>query len=95
MRSDSHGVAFQVGSDRLRFQGSPARAIGDGDAVFGAGAARASDVGGCVEAMCALLGPGLGVSTVFATRPRRVGTRGQPTDGWTSPYTAVLTGLHR
>jgi II/X family phage/plasmid replication protein len=62
MRSDSHGVAFQVGSDRLRFQGSPARAIADGNAVFGAGAAGALDVAGCVQAMGAVLGPGLDIA---------------------------------
>lgn len=35
VRSDSHQVSIRSGSDALWLQGSPARAVGDGDAVFG------------------------------------------------------------
>jgi II/X family phage/plasmid replication protein len=62
MRSDSHHLAFHVGSDSLRVQGSPARLFGDGDAVFGAGAAAALDLRGCVDRQRAVLGPLLGVA---------------------------------
>lgn len=50
IRSDSHQVTVRVGSD-LWMQGSPARVIGDGCSVFGAGASNALDIAGCVEAM--------------------------------------------
>lgn len=50
IRSDSHQIAVKVGSD-FWIQGSPARVIGDGDAVFGSGAAAALDISGCVERM--------------------------------------------
>lgn len=51
IRSDSHQLSFRIGSDALWVQGSPARIIGDGDAVFGSGASAALDVRGCVERM--------------------------------------------
>lgn len=51
IRSDSHGLTFRVGSDALWMQGSPARVIGDGCNVFGAGASAAMDVTGCVDRM--------------------------------------------
>lgn len=35
VRSDSHQIAFRVGSDAIHIQGSPCRVVGDGDAVFG------------------------------------------------------------
>ncbi|MFO1357856.1 phage/plasmid replication protein [Plasticicumulans sp.] len=35
IRSDSHQVLARLGSDALHVQGSPARAVGDADAVFG------------------------------------------------------------
>lgn len=35
VRSDSHQIAVKAGADALRIQGSPARCMGDGDAVFG------------------------------------------------------------
>lgn len=35
IRSDSHQVLARLGSDALHLQGSPARAMGDADAVFG------------------------------------------------------------
>lgn len=51
IRSDSHQLSFQVGSCDLRIQGSPARVIGDGDAVFSSGASAQLDLWGCVKAM--------------------------------------------
>ena len=50
IRSDSHQMAMRAGSD-LWLQGSPARLIGDGDAVFGAGASAALCLVGCVTRM--------------------------------------------
>lgn len=50
IRSDSHQIAVRVLAD-FWVQGSPARVIGDGCAVFGSGASRALDIVGCVEAM--------------------------------------------
>ena len=55
IRSDSHNLSFRVGSDALWMQGSPARVLGDGDAVFGTGAAVAMDLPGCVARMAAVL----------------------------------------
>lgn len=51
IRSDSHQLSMRVGSDALWVQGSPARIIGNGCAVFGSGASSALDVVGCVERM--------------------------------------------
>jgi len=42
-------------------KGSPARVIGDGDAAFGAGAARALDLAGCLERMAGFVCARLGV----------------------------------
>lgn len=53
IRSDSHQLSMRVGLD-LWIQGSPARVMGDGCAVFGSGASAALDLGGCVERMAAL-----------------------------------------
>lgn len=50
VRSDSHQIAVRVGSD-LWIQGSPARVVGAGDAVFGAGVSASLDLVGCVAAM--------------------------------------------
>lgn len=50
VRSDSHQLAFRVAGD-LWVQGSPARVLGDGDTVFGAGASAALDLVGCVSRM--------------------------------------------
>lgn len=50
VRSDSHQISVRVGTD-LWIQGSPARVIGSGDAVFGSGASSALDLLGCVSAM--------------------------------------------
>jgi len=51
IRSDSHAISYRCGSDALWMQGSPARVMGDGDAVFGSGASAALDLPGCVERM--------------------------------------------
>lgn len=51
IRSDSHQLAFKIGGDAIHVQGSPARVIGSGDAVFGEGASRALDLVGCVRRM--------------------------------------------
>lgn len=61
IRSDSHQLAYRVSSDSLQMQGSPARVIGDGDAVFGAGPSRALDLVGCVERMRETLAMAIGV----------------------------------
>ncbi len=50
IRSDSHQIVIKAGSD-LWMQGSPARVIGAGDAVFGAGASAGLDLLGCVDRM--------------------------------------------
>jgi II/X family phage/plasmid replication protein len=55
IRSDSHQVSVKVGSD-LWIQGSPARVIGDGCSVFGAGASSALDLVGCVDVMRRFVG---------------------------------------
>ncbi len=60
--SDSHQVTYRVGGDALALQGSPARVLGDGDAVFGSGSAAALDLLGCVEAMLDHLCPVIGIS---------------------------------
>lgn len=54
VRSDSHQVVSRASSD-LWIQGSPARVVGDGDTVFGAGASRALDVVGALRRMVAFL----------------------------------------
>jgi II/X family phage/plasmid replication protein len=51
IRSDSHAITIRMGSDTFWMQGSPARVIGDGCAVFGSGASSKLDIQGCVEAM--------------------------------------------
>jgi hypothetical protein len=61
IRSDSHHLTYRVSGDALWMQGSPARVIGDGDAVFGAGPARALDLVGCVERMREVLAAVLAV----------------------------------
>ena len=53
IRSDSHQLSFRIGSDALWVQGSPARIIGDGDAVFGSGASSELNLMGCVDRMSA------------------------------------------
>lgn len=55
VRSDSHQIAFRVGSDALWIQGSPARVCGSGDAVFGEGPSAALDLVGCVRRMAAFV----------------------------------------
>lgn len=54
IRSDSHQVSIRCTGD-LWIQGSPARLMGDGCAVFGSGASHALDVLGCVRRMIAFV----------------------------------------
>jgi len=61
IRSDSHTVAFRVGSDSLWIQGSPARVCGTGCAVFGSDSAQKLDLVGCVESMRKFVGKQIGV----------------------------------
>lgn len=61
IRSDSHNLSYRAGSDALWMQGSPARVIGDGDAVFGSGAAAALDLPGCVLRMRDMLSTAIGI----------------------------------
>ncbi len=60
IRSDSHQLAFRVGSDALHIQGSPGRCIGSGDTVFGEGAAAALDLVGCVQRMAQFISAQIG-----------------------------------
>jgi II/X family phage/plasmid replication protein len=62
VRSDSHQIAFRVGSDAVWLQGSPARVCGDGDAVFGSGASAALDLVGCLQRMVSFVSGQVGVS---------------------------------
>ena len=62
IRSDSHALSYRVGSD-LWVQGSPARVIGTGDAVFGSGASAAQDVRGCLTRMVAYITDHLKIDT--------------------------------
>lgn len=59
IRSDTHQIAARASSD-LWINGSPARLIGDGDAVFGNGASRYMDLKGCVKRMIAFIESYLG-----------------------------------
>ncbi len=52
VRSDSHQISVRVTPDCLMVKGSPARVIGDGDAAFSSGAARALDLPGCMVWIC-------------------------------------------
>lgn len=65
VRSDSHGVVFRVGTDALWMQGSPARVIGDGCNVFGAGASAQQDIKGCVQRMANFLFGALPIDNRF------------------------------
>lgn len=62
IRSDSHNLSYRCTSDALMMKGSPARAMGDGDAVFGSGASAALDLPGCVRSMRDMLCRAVGVS---------------------------------
>jgi hypothetical protein len=62
VRSDSHQICVRVTPDALMVKGSPARVIGDGDAAFSSGAARALDLPGCVERMARFVGGALAVT---------------------------------
>jgi len=61
VRSDSHTLAFRVGSDALWIQGSPARVLGDCCAVFGSGAAVKLDLVGCLDVMKNFIAKQLGM----------------------------------
>lgn len=60
IKSDSHQISVKAGTD-LWVQGSPARVIGEGDAVFGAGASAALDLLGCVDRMVSYLAGAMAV----------------------------------
>lgn len=64
VRSDSHSIVVRVTHTELWFQGSPARCIGDGDAVFSSGPSAAEDLVGCVARMAAFVGCQLCLSRV-------------------------------
>ena len=64
IRSDSHSVTYRVGADALWIQGSPARAIGQGDAVFGAGASSDLNISGSLQRMVAFIGDSLGIDLI-------------------------------
>lgn len=62
IRSDSHQISYKFGgSSGLWVHGSPARVMGDGDTVFGAGASNALDLSGCVSRLLAFVADNLGV----------------------------------
>lgn len=63
IRSDSHQIAVRATSD-LWIQGSPARLMGDGCAVFGSGASLALDIQGCVSRMIAFVADYLGAGAL-------------------------------
>ncbi|MDF1693292.1 MAG: phage/plasmid replication protein, II/X family [Zhongshania sp.] len=63
IRSDSHQISVRCTSD-LWIQGSPARIMGDGCAVFGSGASRALDLMGCVTRMIAFVTDYLGAGAL-------------------------------
>lgn len=60
VRSDSHQIVARAMSD-LWIQGSPARVIGDGDTVFGAGASRSLEIAAALQRMISFLSAQLGV----------------------------------
>ena len=60
IRSDSHAISVKAGGSELWIQGSPARIIAEGDAVFGSGASQALDIAACVDRMAAFVGQQLG-----------------------------------
>ncbi|MDD2661357.1 MAG: phage/plasmid replication protein, II/X family [Methylococcales bacterium] len=62
VRSDSHQIAFRVGSDAIWIQGSPARVCGSGDAVFGEGASAALDLPSCLKRMAVFVSGVVGIT---------------------------------
>lgn len=56
IRSDTHAISVKAGGSELWIQGSPARIIAQGDAVFGAGASQALDITGCINRMASFVG---------------------------------------
>ncbi|RNL67195.1 phage/plasmid replication protein, II/X family [Zhongshania marina] len=63
IRSDSHQISVRCSTD-LWIQGSPARIMGDGCAVFGSGASHALDLMGCVKRMIAFVTDYLGAGNL-------------------------------
>lgn len=63
IRSDSHQLAIKAGAGGLWVQGSPARVMGVGDTVFGAGV-EGRDIQACARAMIAFVARLLHVSPV-------------------------------
>lgn len=61
IRSDSHQISVRVTHSHLHIMGSPARVIGDGCAVFGAGSSRDLNVTGCLRHMARFVSKQLGV----------------------------------
>lgn len=54
IRSDSHQISIRCSGSSLLVQGSPARCLGDGDTVFGAGDVG-RDIVACAKAMISLI----------------------------------------
>lgn len=67
VRSDSHQIVARAGAD-LWVQGSPARVIGDGDTVFGAGASRSLEIAASLQRMIGFLATQLGVELPDASQ---------------------------
>lgn len=61
IRSDSHQITVRAGGTEFWLQGSPARVIADGDAVFGAGPSAALDLQGCANYMIRWIAGHLGI----------------------------------
>lgn len=55
LRSDDYELSVRFSGSELWVAGSPARCIGDGDTVFGAGASSALDLRGCLARMVSLI----------------------------------------
>jgi II/X family phage/plasmid replication protein len=51
IRSDSHSITIRMSADCLFICGSPARILGDGDAVFSTGVCSKLELRGCIDAM--------------------------------------------
>jgi II/X family phage/plasmid replication protein len=67
LRSDSHQISILANSSLIRISGSPARVMGDGDAVFGVGEAG-RDLYCCVDAVLRFVQPRLHVSPLPQAR---------------------------
>lgn len=71
VRSDSHTIVMRFSQGSIRVQGSPGRAMGDGDAVFGSGD-TGRDLWACVRAMLGHASRALGVASMPDARLWRV-----------------------